>query len=444
MEAIALATKPSPDKHEEADWVRNRFFHIKTSGGQSAYFDSVTGDQNLQHQHIVYQLMERGNTFERSNEITTNVHCRPIILSPVYRPAQPEVVNVDGNLYPNVWRKPTIQPLNVDAAPFKQHLIKMLGSAEKAEYLIRMLSYRYQTPNIQSKPHIAFYFYGLVGGYGKSLFATTLEKVFGETAVMTVMDQTALESMSSVDMWTRTWTIVQEVDVKRGSTNINKIKTMTGGNNFAAARKGEHFKKHETPAQLIMLSNDAPHFLEPNDRRFFVSQWQCEFDTPADKDTYFNDYTDWLENHDGYAAIAQLLNTTDISSVNIAAPAMMTQEKEAVISMGTDECVSAIQDFIEANPSQLLFTREDFEDCFTEHNVEAKAEKYKMEAAGLTKQSSIKIDGKRHYFWCSQGSRIVSQRGVEAYLVSSQGNRSSVKEALETRRKAGLELEAFL
>ena len=110
----------------------------------------------------------------------------------------------------------------------------MLGSKEKADYLAKMLAYRYQAHEVKVKPHVCFYFYGLVGGYGKSLFASNVEKVFDNTAVMSVIDQTALDSMSAIDMWTRTWVIVQEVDVKKGSTNYNKIKIMTGGDSFAA------------------------------------------------------------------------------------------------------------------------------------------------------------------------------------------------------------------
>ena len=76
----------------------------------------------------------------------------------------------------------------------------MLGSKEKADYLAKMLAYRYQTHEVKVKPHVCFYFYGLVGGYGKSLFASNVEKVFDNTAVMSVIDQTALDSMSAIDM----------------------------------------------------------------------------------------------------------------------------------------------------------------------------------------------------------------------------------------------------
>ena len=235
MEAIALATSNTkPDQYKERDWLRSRFFWVRKNGGSVLYFDSVSGDQSLQYQHLVYQLVRRGNDYADCKGIIAAAHIRPIILSAHYRPNQARVVGLHGNLYPNMWRKPSVQPANVSSKPFTDHLVKMLGSKEKADYLVKMLAYRYQTHEVKAKPHVCFYFYGLVGGYGKSLFASTIEKVFGKTAVMSVMDQTALDSMSAIDMWTRTWVIVQEVDVKKGSTNYNKIKTMTGGDSFAA------------------------------------------------------------------------------------------------------------------------------------------------------------------------------------------------------------------
>ena len=235
MEAIALATSNTkPDQYKEREWLRSRFFWVRKNGGSVLYFDSVSGDQSLQYQHLVYQLISRGNDYKDCDGIIAAAQIRPIILSAHYRPNQARVVGLHGNLYPNMWRKPSVQPANVSSKPFTDHLVKMLGSKEKADYLAKMLAYRYQTHEVKVKPHVCFYFYGLVGGYGKSLFASNVEKVFDNTAVMSVMDQTALDSMSAIDMWTRTWVIVQEVDVKKGSTNYNKIKTMTGGDSFAA------------------------------------------------------------------------------------------------------------------------------------------------------------------------------------------------------------------
>jgi len=107
------------------------------------------------------------------------------------------------------------------------------------------------------------------------LFAETLEAIFGKSAVTSVGDQSAMNSLSSVDKWTRTWLIVQEMSIKAGSDVYNTIKTMSTSDSTMAARKGEHFKMHKTPAQIMMMmmSNHAPSFIEANDRRFFISEW---------------------------------------------------------------------------------------------------------------------------------------------------------------------------
>jgi hypothetical protein len=72
MAAIELVAKPKPDQYTEAAWLRSRFFHIKKSGGQVVYFDSVSGDQSLQCQHLIYHLMERGSDFKDAKAIVEN------------------------------------------------------------------------------------------------------------------------------------------------------------------------------------------------------------------------------------------------------------------------------------------------------------------------------------------------------------------------------------
>jgi len=129
----------------------------------------------------------------------------------------------------------------------------------KAGYLIRMLAYRYQVHDFRKtqKPHVAFYFYGKQG-YGKTIFSTTLQEVFGTSAVMSTPDERSLNSMSFVDIFSRTWAVVDEVNIAKGSTDYNAIKTMTGNTRTDAARKGEHFKYRYIPAQSCTLRSHPP------------------------------------------------------------------------------------------------------------------------------------------------------------------------------------------
>ena len=427
--------KASKHDHELAKWLRDRFYFIKAQGGQSFYYDSQTGVRSLTKTHLVQQLIEQGmkcsggDVLGHGLMIIESAFLIPIVLEEVYRPSKPRIVNVQGNYHVNTWADPSVKPdLKISAKPFVDHLTRMLGSKEKADYVIDMVAYRYQTPEMQNdqKPHVAFYFYGSKHGYGKGIFAGTLEAVFGESAVNKVIDQSALNSMSAVDVWTRTWAIVEEVSVKKGSTDYNKLKTMIGGGVFNAARKGEHFRKHEAPAQLIMMSNHRPTFIEPNDRRFFISEWSTDFESEQDKNNYFATYIKWLKEQGGYSGIASLLATRDISHVRVEAPALMTEEKKAVIAVMTDRVVEAIKLIMEEQPEAMCFTADSFSGVWTEHDVSKGQQVHKLTEAGLVRTPKKRYKQKTHEFWIRQGWELRVKNGVTPalYNKSEYGSKS--------------------
>jgi hypothetical protein len=408
-----------------SQWLSNRFFYVKTQSGQKVYWDSVSGVRSLTFQHLIEHLIQQGlkhdgNPIPVGKSIVDHTYFRPVVLDEIYWPSADPVVCVEGNWHPNSWETPKVKPnVGIDPSPFIEHLTRMLGSQDKADYVMDMLAYRYQKPDftVDAKPHVAFFFYGAVGGMGKSLFAETLTHVFGESAVRRVIDQTALTSMSAVDIWTRTWTIVEEVDVKKGSTDYNSLKTMIGGSSFHAARKGEHFRRHETPAQLVMLSNHAPNFIEPNDRRFFISKWMTHFESQQAKDEYFREYIAWL-NRDGYQAIAGLLEQRDISQVSVESAAMMTDEKMAVTSLMSDPVVEEIKLTLEAEPDRVCFTAVSFFVLFEEHKISKLAQRYKLSEADLHQTPKKRYHNRVKEFWLRPGWRLEAVNGKKPRLLN--------------------------
>ena len=91
--------------------------------------------------------------------------------------------------------------------------------------MIKWLAWQYQKP--LEKPHTGIYLYG-PQGTGKGTIANVLEAVFGSTAVMRIADQSKLGSMSSVDIWSRTLLVVEEVDVSIKDKLANTIKSFMG------------------------------------------------------------------------------------------------------------------------------------------------------------------------------------------------------------------------
>ena len=389
----SISQLPALNQYEARDRLAQRYYYLRESGGQKLYWDSEELHSNLTDMHLhgslaAYGVREKdGKAFAAvCKDIINNTAFRPIVLDPIYRPYAASVIQKNDHWRPNSWRKPNVKPnASISAAPFVQHLQRMLGSKPKADYLIDMLAYRYQsTTNV--KPHVAFYFYG-GQGFGKGIFSSTIEAIFGTSAVRTVREQNDLKSMSGIDVWTRTWAIIDEVDVKAGSSCYNNIKTMTGGQSFDSARKGEHFKRFETPAQLIMNSNHAPTFLEADDRRFFVSKWETEFKPNENKTDYFRQYVSWLENDKGYEAIAGLLAKRDVSKVEISAHAMVTEEKLLVTALMADGSVDEVLGLLEQHDSINIFDINMFNTIWDSHDITKTVQKHKMLAAGLEPNS---------------------------------------------------------
>jgi hypothetical protein len=459
--------KTMADLRALAEQLTKRFFFVREVGNQRFFYDAETGDDNLTYMHLIphlQSLLPQGNNVNfvgkkaEGYQALTFANWRPILLKPIYGcGANSKVVSSNGNLYPNIWRKPLIEPTEFQtlfkarkgARQFVEHLQTMLGDTttdlddenSKAGYLIRMLAYRYQVHDFRQtqKPHVAFYFYGKQG-YGKGIFSDTLQAVFGESAVMKVPDEKSLNSMSSVDIFSRTWAVVDEVNIAKGDTNYNKIKTHTGTTQTSSARKNEHFKQYYIPAQLMMFSQKPPTFIEAGDRRFFISQWDCEFDSSQQKDNYFGRYTDWLQNKGGYAAIAGLLEKTDIKTLRAESPAMMTPEKRQVVAMVTDDAVTDIQLAVEDKPDVICFTESDFDNVWFEHDITKRARGYKLQEAGLVETAKKKYEGKRTItFFVRPEYELIVKNGMPNTLThkGQRGKDILLKDELGYQRAMG-------
>ena len=81
-----------------------------------------------------------------------------------------------------------------------------------------------------------------------------------------------------MDYWSRTWLVVEEAQVSQGTALYDNIKSFTGTDEIDTDRKHENVSKHKIPAQLIMVSNRPPAFIENTARRFFVSCWRVHLE----------------------------------------------------------------------------------------------------------------------------------------------------------------------
>ena len=160
----------------------------------------------------------------------------------------------------------SIQPRYNDKAISILSIFKsVLGKSDKTDFMVNFLAHRYQNP-LNKVAHAAIYG---SQGQGKTTFANIIENVFGKTSVKKVGKTDDLYSKGSVQNWSRVFVIGEDQSKKRIFL-LFRAKIFTGTNQVEADEKHKAFATYKIPAQLIVLSNEAPTFLEEDDRRFFV------------------------------------------------------------------------------------------------------------------------------------------------------------------------------
>lgn len=170
----------------------------------------------------------------------------------------------------------------------------------------------------------------------------------------------------------------------------NTIKSYTGTDRVDGGRKNEHFKQYRIPANLIMLSNHAPTLLEKDDRRFFVKRMKARND-PA----YFSELYRWLQDEDGYGAVAYLLAKTDISGMRLSDRPPITPEKEAACDLATKQDVLDVQQLVEESDA-WVFTTAAFERICNGNRLMHIAEQCGLERVNLAEQEGKRVSIKGH------------------------------------------------
>ena len=340
-------------KHVAIDRAMERFLVVSGSGQGMRFYDPSTQHQLTIH-NIVNWVNERINTDESAGwQELSHKRWRALLPQAEYRPNEKQVFALEPGLFVrNIWAAPEIDPDEKGDPSFFVSFLDHAIGREDREYVIKWLAWQYQRP--LDKPHTGLYLFG-AQGTGKSTIAHILEEVFGSTAVMRIADQSKLGSMSNVDIWSRTLLIVEEVEVSIQDKLSNTIKSFMGTSYVDADRKHEHFGSYFIPANLIMLSNNAPTMLEKDDRRWYVKEMAPQLDP----ETYFKNFYHWLERY-GYRAVAHLFATTDISDMGLSDRPRWTQEKALACDMATKQDVLDVQKMVE-EADGTIFTADFFE-----------------------------------------------------------------------------------
>lgn len=342
--------------------AKKRFFIQGAGTGNGIrFYDAISDYGNLTIYNIVDWMAskcfepEKINSklisYERWNSITDIV---------IYRPHKGKVVKEGEHFHRNSWRKPEIQPEKIlPLSPFLDFMIFAFGN-EGAEHIIKWIAWQYQKP--LEKPPTALYIYG-AQGCGKGTLAYILNKIFGNSALKIVADQSKFKSMNVVELLTCTVLVIDEIDIKIKGELANKLKSLISNSELSSDLKGKGFRNFEIPANIIMLSNNAPSHLEKDDRRYYVKQMTSR------ESSYFDEFYDYL-NNGGLETIAyHLYNPSLIQDMKIGDRPPMTDEKKLAMGMATKNDVIDVESFLEKNNEKLIFLPGHFKELIDTNRI---------------------------------------------------------------------------
>lgn len=360
----------------------NRFWLTRewTHGGKTyrSFYDAHIGMSNVDQRSVEPWAEDNGIPMQKITE-KGRLQETP---RPLWIPNKPPVTKLDIYWVLNHWRPSDVTPsdLNLDlaldaASPFVDFM-KLGFGEDNWQWVINWLAYRYQDPKPDKKPHSALYIFSTIHGTGKSTLASIIEEVFGKSNVKRVSGGESVTSKGSVANWSRALLIAEEVSPQLGSNLYQTIKSYTGQDSVEQDAKFKDYSTWEIPAQLIMISNHAPTFFEPSDRRFAVFNldnlqgW-----------IKANGFYEWL-NSGGYAAIASVFKSWKVDQ-RLAWEVPMTPEKEEALHMSSlDLVVEKIKDVLANNPEKVFFEAHELLGQDRDSNLGSQL-KHKAKAAGV-------------------------------------------------------------
>jgi hypothetical protein len=343
----------------------------------------------------------------------------------VFEPNGDRIISRDGLGYVNLWRPLAYEPKKGDISPFLNHLKLVLKEDFKVNFILDFLAFRMQNPS--EKAHQALYLYGKQGS-GKGTLKNVMQDVFGESAVKYAGNS---EAAQAIENWNRTFFIVDEIEVKKSSSDYDRIKALIVEKSMEGRLLYQTHKTHQISSQLIMFSNHSPNFLEKDDRRFFVAEWSTPFEIDSKEHSeHFEKYNEWIRT--GIPALGYFLLNRDLSQYKPYAAPPMTIEKKQALSLATDSQVEKVIDYLNDNQNRVLFTLQDIKSGIgASEYLKDSALQYALIPAGMTKETEpITINNRRYRVWVREGW-VVNRKTKPIAVINSLTQKSlTLKEAL--------------
>ncbi|MFG6547413.1 primase-helicase family protein [Sulfitobacter sp. 1A10445] len=177
----------------------------------------------------------------------------------------------DGVVTMNSWSFPEYRQLpstNADTAMFDDLLDRMLPQPADREVVKDFLSWTLQ--NEDDKPAWCLMFYSQTKGTGKSTLTQLMAKLFGEKNSIVLNGVSKLLGKFNQTVLNHKFIGCEEVKLKPGTEAGNAIKAIISEKSLGVEGKGKEVESIRNVSVVAATTNHFPHWLEPDDRRFYV------------------------------------------------------------------------------------------------------------------------------------------------------------------------------
>lgn len=416
---------------EMREYVTRRFVIHRYSGNRRLFYDLLTNNYDITRGLIVGALEQKfGSVHSMALDCVKYSSFRHVHPSKTYfRPYDKKVISQNGLHFINTWIPSKIKPLNhYDASPFVEFLELAVGE-ENSDYILLQLALAYQKPHPHQKPPIAMYLYSSEQGQGKTTLSDIIKEVFGEASHKVINTHKPLRDKNAVQFWGQTWLVCEEAKVERTDNLYDQLKQYITATKTTDAPKFGSPQEFDCPARLIMLSNRPPTFLDKDDRRFFIAEWDTGL-RGEEKDEYFNKFRNWLA-EGGYAHIAGFIRSYDVSDYDFASEAPKNADKRMILDTYTDPLVEKFLDLVDDCKLTVFHEQHwEIEQFIHNNNIKASQAIHIFHEAGFIKSDKkVQIEPKKRFrIWYPKSSKLFIADGKPAEIKLEDGNTHTLKE----------------
>jgi hypothetical protein len=180
-----------------------------------------------------------------------------------------KVIFSQGTASVNTWSPPAYRNHpGVEGTAFTQFLRYVIPEAPEREVFLDWLAWNLQ--NEGRKASWAVMLYSEKQGTGKSTLADVMKALFGTQNTGRINGVNKLVGRFNKEVLDNKLVIVEEVEVKRGSSQANRLKSLVTEDSTMVEAKNMPIYLQDISCTFLMTTNHLPLWLEESDRRFFI------------------------------------------------------------------------------------------------------------------------------------------------------------------------------